>query len=174
MLFIFTKAFFRKKKPLSSALPAVSAKPLFSGLSLALLVGGTLASTHAAQAQNGHRTARPVMRVPVVTSYWPLAAPAGAVIKVNGKALHAARYVVFNGMKARVTHVNGPGTQLMALVPNGATSGSLRVQTATATLPVGRFRLEHGAARATKTPPRTYTIATASNSIFTPSTWRSN
>lgn len=112
--------------------------------------------------------------MPIITSYWPLAAPPGSVIKVNGRALHDARYVVFNGTRVRVSHVNGPGTQLTATVPGGAASGSLHVQTPTATLPVGQFRLEYGSGRATKTPSRAYPIATVSGSIFTPSAWRSN
>lgn len=78
------------------------------------------------------------MGVPVITSFWPISAPEGATIKVNGRNLHAAAAVLFNGISSPVLGTNGVGTQLTTTVPAGGNSGLLRVLSAMTT-GVGTF-----------------------------------
>lgn len=117
-------------------------------LGMGLLLFGT---DFSAQAQ-GRKRARPtpptpaasafsderITGTPMITSFWPISAPEGATIKVNGRNLHAAAAVLFNGISSPVLRTNGVGTEIITTVPVGGNSGLLRVLSAMTT-GVGTF-----------------------------------
>ena len=68
---------------------------------------------------------------PTIASIAPASGPVGASIVINGTNLSAVTGVQFNGISASVWKLVS-ATQVSATVPLGATTGSVRVSTATA------------------------------------------
>jgi subtilisin family serine protease len=68
---------------------------------------------------------------PTISSFSPASGPVGASVLINGTNLSAVTSVQFNGVAASVWRIISP-TQISATVPLGATTGAVRVSTATA------------------------------------------
>jgi len=64
--------------------------------------------------------------VPLITSVTPAAGAVGSQVTIVGTDLTGAQTVSFNGALATFT-INGSGTQIIATVPTGATSGNIVV-----------------------------------------------
>ena len=68
---------------------------------------------------------------PTISSFSPASGPVGTSVLINGSNLSAVSGVQFNGVAASVWRIVS-ATQISATVPLGATTGSVRVSTATA------------------------------------------
>jgi hypothetical protein len=68
---------------------------------------------------------------PTISSFSPASGPVGANVLINGANLSAVTSVQFNGIAASVWKIVS-ATQVSATVPLGATTGAVRVSTATA------------------------------------------
>ena len=94
--------------------------------------GGTLylwqaAQTMAVPGTSGGGGTPPPPSAPVVQSFSPLTGPVGTQVAITGSGFTGATSVLFSGVSATFTVVND--TRINATVPNGATSGVLRVIT---------------------------------------------
>ena len=69
--------------------------------------------------------------VPVVTGFSPASGPDGTSVTVSGSNFSGATAVSFNGVSASYTV--GSGTQIVATVPSGATTGRIAVSNAKGT-----------------------------------------
>jgi len=65
---------------------------------------------------------------PVITSFTPTSGPVGTVVTITGTTFTGATSVQFNGTAASTFTVNS-ATQIVATVPNGATTGKISVTT---------------------------------------------
>jgi len=68
---------------------------------------------------------------PTISSFSPASGPVGTSVLINGTNLSAATGVQFNGVTASVWRIVS-ATQISATVPLGATTGPVRISTATA------------------------------------------
>ena len=68
---------------------------------------------------------------PTISSFSPASGPVGANVLINGANLSAVTSVQFNGVAASVWKIVS-ATQISATIPLGATTGAVRVSTATA------------------------------------------
>ena len=68
---------------------------------------------------------------PTISSFSPASGPVGTSVLINGTNLSAVSGVQFNGVAASVWRIVS-ATQISATVPLGATTGAIRVSTATA------------------------------------------
>lgn len=88
------------------------------------------------------------LTTPVITDISPAQAPVGTMIRLFGTSFQSGQTVRFNGTSATVTAVDGT-TLATAVVPAGATTGPVTVQTSAGTaagvtftvgtMPTGRF-----------------------------------
>src|SRR5262249_12262175 len=69
---------------------------------------------------------------PTIASFTPASGPAGTSVTITGSALSGATAVVFNGVNASSFTVDSD-TQIRAVVPVGATTGSIAVTTSNGT-----------------------------------------
>ncbi|HEX8329620.1 MAG TPA: CARDB domain-containing protein [Hymenobacter sp.] len=92
---------------------------------------------------------------PAISSFTPLAGPAGTAVTLTGTNFGGATLVRFNGTTAPGFVINGAGTEITVPVPTGATTGPITVTT-----PAG-----------TATSPGSFTVpAPPTISSFTPAT----
>ncbi|MFN7311928.1 MAG: BNR-repeat neuraminidase N-terminal domain-containing protein, partial [Bacteroidota bacterium] len=66
-----------------------------------------------------------VIGVPVITSFTPSTAPAGSTVTINGSNFQSITGVTFNGVAA--SYVVNSSTQIVATVPNTATTGLIAI-----------------------------------------------
>jgi hypothetical protein len=69
-----------------------------------------------------------VTQLPTITMFTPASAPVGATVTITGTNLTGATSVKFNGVTATI--ISNSDTQIVVIVPAGATSGTLSVSIA--------------------------------------------
>src|ERR1019366_10350594 len=65
--------------------------------------------------------------VPAISKFRPVSSPVGSTVVIVGKRLSHATAVAFDGIQATIT--SNSSTRIRAVVPAGATSGSISVIT---------------------------------------------
>jgi hypothetical protein len=66
---------------------------------------------------------------PTISSFSPTSGPVGTSVTINGSGFTGATAVTFGGVSAGTFSVNGAGTRITAIVPNGAVTGKITVTT---------------------------------------------
>ncbi|HEX2093274.1 MAG TPA: IPT/TIG domain-containing protein [Longimicrobiaceae bacterium] len=104
---------------------------------------------------------------PVITAFTPTSGPVGTAVTISGSNLAGATAVRFNGVAAASFSVTSPGS-IVAIVPQGATSGPISVTTpgGTATSP-GSFTLPPPASVTLSAAPAAATVVAGQQARYT-------
>lgn len=106
---------------------------------------------------------RMTAKLPIINGFLPTpaSAPIGATVNLNGSDISSATSVTFNGTTAQFTQIEP--TQISVVVPTGASSGLITVNTPGGPVQSGvTFEVTSGV------PPLTTTLLTSGGSVGTP------